>query len=140
MTVSEAIIKWLKTFGAEDYRTMHQIDTDLMHGDVDYSLVKEPVTNVKKWITGAEIHKDHYQMRARLDTLTNADCIDNSAWMETLEDWISSQDRAGNFPKLENATVRKTGVSTPFYIGSTKDNKAIYQMTIYIEYMKGAIQ
>ena len=38
MTVSEAIIQWLKQFAPEK---MRQIDTDRMHGDVDFALVKE---------------------------------------------------------------------------------------------------
>lgn len=42
MTVSEAIIKWLKTFKLEDQKMRH-IDTDLLHGNIDYALIKEPV-------------------------------------------------------------------------------------------------
>lgn len=44
MTVSEAIIQWLKQFAPEK---MRQIDTDRMHGDVDFALVKEPTINEK---------------------------------------------------------------------------------------------
>lgn len=140
MTVSESIIQWLRTFDLDAYRKLTQIDTDLMHGDVDYALVKEPVIIVKRWLSGAEVHKDHYQIRARLDTMTNDDCIENGAWLEALTDWIHQQDNDGNYPVLERAEVRQIGVSTPFYMGATSDGKAIYQMTIYIEYMKGAIQ
>lgn len=140
MTVSESIIQWLQTFDMDAYQKLTQIDTDLMHGDVDYVLVKEPVTTVKRWLSGAEVHKDHYQICARLDTMTNDDCIENGAWLEALADWIHQQDRDGNYPVLERAVVRQMGVSTPFYMGATSDGKAIYQMTIYIEYMKGATQ
>lgn len=44
MMVSQSIIKWLKEFSPDD---MKHIDTDRMHGNVNYMLVKEPITNVK---------------------------------------------------------------------------------------------
>lgn len=56
MTVSEAIIQWLKQFAPEK---MRQIDTDRMHGDVDFALVKEPTINVKKYISGTEVHTEY---------------------------------------------------------------------------------
>ena len=56
MTVSKAIIEWLKEFNPEEYQKMHNISTDLMQHDVDYVLVKEPVKNVKKFISGTQVH------------------------------------------------------------------------------------
>ena len=48
MTVSQAIIKWLKEFDPAEYWRMQKIDTDIQSAEVDsYSLVKEPVQNVK---------------------------------------------------------------------------------------------
>ena len=136
MTVSQAIIKWLKTFKPENLPHMQQIDTDLMHGDVDYALVKEPVTNVRHFITGTEMHKDHYQIRARLASQTNSDCEDNGEWLEALTEWIGQKNRVGEYPELERATVKRIGVSTPFHMGSNGQGESLYQMTIYIEYMK----
>lgn len=137
MTVSQAIIKWLQTFAPQDDQKMRWIDTDLMHGNVDYALVKEPVTNVTRYITGTEVHKDYYQIRARLDSQTNADCVENGAWLEALTEWIGEKDRLKDFPELEGATVKKISVSSPFYMGRNEQNKSIYQMTICIEYFKG---
>ena len=34
MTVSEAVIKWLKSFDPEEYRKMKQIDTDIQSAKV----------------------------------------------------------------------------------------------------------
>lgn len=133
MTVSGRIIEWLKKF---DPKEMKHIDTDLMRGTVDYVLVKEPTVNVKRFISGAEIHKEYYQIRARLDTQTNTDCEENGAWLETLTDWIDRQNREKVFPALDGVTVQKIGVSSPFYMGKNEQNKSLYQMTIFIEYFK----
>lgn len=136
MTVSSRIVEWLKTFRLEESENIRQIDTDLMHGNVNYALVKEPVANVKKFISGAEVHKEHYQILARLDTQTNADCVDNGAWLEALTEWIEKKNRAKEFPVLEGADVRKIGIANPFYMGKNEQEKSIYQMTIFIEYFK----
>ena len=55
MTVSQSIIKWLKEFSPE---SMKHIDTDRMRGNVNFAVVKEPMTNVRKYISGVEINKD----------------------------------------------------------------------------------
>lgn len=136
MTVSGAVIRWLKTFTPEELPHMRQIDTDLMHGTVNYALVKEPVTNVRHFIDGTEVHKDHYQILARLPSQTDTDCVDNGEWLEELTDWICRKNRAEEFPELENAKVRKIGVSTPFHMGQTAQGESLYQMTIFIEYIR----
>ena len=136
MTVSSAIIKWLKTFNPEEYWRMKRIDTDLMHGDVDYALVKEPVRNVKSYLSGKKIITDHYMIVARLPITTNDDCIDNSGFGEALEDWVAKQDKDKIFPQIPDATVLQISVTTPFYMGKTETNKSIYQMTVAIKYEK----
>lgn len=99
MTVSESIIKWLKTFDPEEYWKMKQIDTDIQSAKVDsYSLVKEPVRNEKTYLTGNKVITDHYMLRARLSSLENMDCIENNGFGEALEDWVSEQNRNKNFP------------------------------------------
>lgn len=136
MTVSSAIIKWLKTFNPEEYWRMKRIDTDLMHGDVDYALMKEPVRNVKSYLSGKKIITDHYMIVARLPSTTNDDCIDNSGFGEALEDWVAKQDKDKIFPQIPDATVLQISVTTPFYMGKTETNKSIYQMTVAIKYEK----
>lgn len=90
MTVSQSIIKWLKEFSPE---SMKHIDTDRMRSNVNFALVKEPMTNVRKYISGVEIHKDYYQFVVRLDTQTDKSCIENGSWMEQLTDWIEDRNR-----------------------------------------------
>ncbi len=137
MTVSEAIISWLKEFQPSDAWPMKKINTDLMHTDVDYALVKEPIRNVKTYISGTKIITEHYQIVARLDVCSDRDSVENGAWFEKLTDWIEERNQNQVFPKLqEGLEVQDIGVSSPFYMGMTKDRKAIYQMTIFIRYKK----
>lgn len=51
MTVSQSIIKWLKEFSPE---SMKHIDTDRLRGNVNFALVKEPMTNVRSISAGSK--------------------------------------------------------------------------------------
>lgn len=136
MTVSGAIIAWLKTFNPEEYWKMEHIDTDFMHGNVDYALMKEPTVNVKKFISGTEIRTEHYQICARLPAQSDDEAVDNGAWMEALTEWISEQNREKKFPDLPDVTVQQIGVSTPYAAGKNAVGEALYKLTIFVKYMK----
>lgn len=132
MTVSDSIISWLK--GYENNR----IDTGIQSDSVmSYALSKEPTVNVKRYVSGREVHTEYYQFTARLDTQTNSDRVDNGAWFEDLESWISEKNKEGNFPNITDATVSRVEVSSSFYIGRTDENTSIYSITIAITYSKG---
>ena len=134
MTVSEAVIKWLKSFSPEEYWKMKHIDTDLMHGNVDYALIKEPMRNVKAYLSGKKIITDHYMILARLPSNSNTDCIDNSGFGEALEEWVSMQNRKKNYPVIPGVKVTQVGVTIPFVAGTNETNNILYQMTVAIKY------
>jgi len=134
MTVSGAIITWLKTFNPTEYWKMNNINTDIMHGNVDYALVKEPVRNVKRFISGNEIITEHFQLRARLDSISDTDSVDNNAWLEALTDWVVKQNKNKSFPAVVG--VQEVGIASPYYMGRSEDKKAIYQLTIFIRYRR----
>lgn len=137
MTVSESIIKWLKTFDPEEYQKMKQVDTEIQSANVDsYSLVKEPVRNVKEYVSGKKIITDHYTLQARLSSQTNTERIENNGFGEALEDWVSEQNKNKNFPQIPDAKVSMISVTTPFYLGATDTNNSIYQLTVAIKYEK----
>lgn len=136
MTVSESIITWLKEFNPEEYGKIQKINTDLMHHNVNYVLAKEPVRNVRKFISGTQVITEHYQFRARLDSHNDRDSVENGAWCEALTEWIESMNHAKKFPILQWGEVQEIGVSTPHYIGRSEDHKAIYQLTIFIRYVR----
>ncbi len=137
MTVSEAVIQWLKTFEPEEYWKMKQVDTEIQSAKVDsYSLVKEPVRNEKQYITGKKVITDHYMLQARLSSQSNTDRIENNGFGEALEDWVSEQNTAKNFPQIPGAVVQDISVTTPFYLGKTDTDNSIYQLTVAIKYEK----
>lgn len=138
MTVSQSIIAWLKQFNPEEYWEMNTINTDLQSADTcTYALYKEPIQNVKRYISGKSIHTDHYSIMARLGSQTNNERIENGAWGEALTDWIEEKNRNKEFPILDRGAVSAIAVTTPFYMGKTETKDSIYQMTISIEYEKG---
>ena len=138
MTVSEAIIKWMKTFDPEEYWKMKQVDMDIQSAKIDsYSLVKEPVRNIKPYVSGKKVITDHYMLQARLSSQTNTDCIENNGFGEALEGWVSEQNKVKNFPQIPDATVQSISITTPFYLGRIDtNNSSIYQLTVAIKYEK----
>lgn len=136
MTNSKAIINWLKEFKPEELWNIPNINTDLMRQDVDYALAKEPIINVKTFISGTQVVTEHYQFLARLDSYSDLDSIDNDEWMNALTEWISERNREKIYPKLTVGEVQEIGVSSPCYMGRNEKNEAIYQMTIFIRYLK----
>ena len=137
MTVSEAIIKWLMEFNPAEYWKMKKIDTEQQSPHVDsYSLAKEPVQNVKPYLSGKKVYTDHYTFRARLSSSTPEDRIDNNGFGEALENWVRKKASLEEYPELTDAVVKSIDVTTPFYVGRTDNNSFVYQMTIAIEYEK----
>ena len=136
MTVSGAIIHWLTSFHANEAGKILHIDTELMHGNVDYALVKEPVRNVKESVLGDKTITDHYTLQARLPNATNADSVDNNEFMEVLERWVEKCDAERNYPEIPDGTATSIGISTPFFVGMNGQDYSIYQMTISVVYEK----
>ena len=116
---------------------MRQVDTDIQSAKEDsYSLVKEPVRNVKTYVSGRKVITDHYMIQARLSSQTNSDRIGNNGFGEALEEWVSEQNRNKNFPQIPDAAVQNISVMTPFYLGKADTNNSIYQLTVAIKYEK----
>ncbi len=137
MTVSEAIIDWLKEFNPEKYWPMKEIDTEQQSlSPASYSLVKAPVQNVKTYISGKKVYTEHYTIQARLSNQTNEDRIDNNGFGEALENWVREMDAEGKYPELAAATVKSMDITTPFYVGKADNDSSVYQMTIAIKYEK----
>lgn len=133
MTISESTITWLKQF-----RDVKGVDTDALAAvSASYGLIKAPTENVKRYLSGKELHTDYYQFAARLDTSINTDRIDNQAWFESLTGWVSERNRSKDYPVLRDG-LKCTGISitSPFFMGRSDNNTAVYQMTISIKYEK----
>lgn len=81
----------------------YQISADML-GDVgDFSLDKIPTASeVERWITGLEIHKDVYSFRSRKyysqDTVNN---LQNIGFFEEFESIIKSNNEKGVLPDID---------------------------------------
>lgn len=137
MTVSESIIRWLYGFNSEQYWNISKIDTDLQDAKVDsFSLVKEPVRNVKSYVSGRKVYTEHYMIRARLSSNLDIERVENLGFGEALEEFVKNKNLKEEYPDIPDAKVRNIEVTTPFYLGITENNNSIYQMTIAIKYEK----
>lgn len=136
MTVSQSVIEWLKQFDTEKIKS---ISTDIRPARVNsYALIKEPIVNVKTYISGKQNITEHYVLMALLDSQDNVDRKENSAWGEQLEQWIAEKCNKKEFPDIAGATVERVEVTTPFYLGSKEStNESMYQLSISIKYRKG---
>lgn len=133
MTISESIIKWLKTFEKK------KIETDsLRSASASYGLFKLPQVNSKKDILGNERRTEYYTFRVRLDSKLDPDRINNQKYMEMLTEWISEQNTEGNYPKLEAGRCEEVSVTTAFFVEKAENDTSIYQLTIGIVYVKEA--
>ena len=137
MTVSESIIKWLHEFDMEEYGRLKQIDTDIQSATVDtYTLVKEPIRNVKNYLSGRKEITEHYTITARLASRENRERMRNIGFGEALEGWVADQNAAEHYPLIPDARVKKISVTTPFFLGETQTSNSVYQMTVQIKYEK----
>ena len=80
----------------------YQISADMLGKVGDFSLDKIPTASeVEKWITGLEIHKDVYSFRSRKsysqDTINN---LQNIGFFEEFESIIKSNNEKGVLPEI----------------------------------------
>lgn len=137
MTISSSLITWLKGF-TYNSKPMKAIDTDIQSANTTtYSLAKEPIKNVKAYLSGRKEITEHYTLVARLPSQTEPSRAENVSWGEALEVWVEIQNKAGNYPETDTGiTVKGISVTTPFVIGVTNTNNSLYQMTVAIKYEK----
>lgn len=138
MTVSDSIITWLKRFTAEGLERIRTIDTDALKAtSASYGLIKDPQENIKHYMSGRELHTDYYQFSARLGSETNMDRADNQAWLEGLVEWVGERRQDRDFPVLRpGLKCVDISITSPFFMGRSDNNTAVYQLTIAIEYEK----
>lgn len=132
MTVVEAIINWLGQFN------ISKISTDALPGQsVAYGIAKEPVQNVRTYISGRKVCTDYYEFLARLDSKTEAERNNNHVFMEGLSEWIYDQSKNEMYPELpEHLRCTDIAISTPFHMQATSVDSAVYGFTIKIKYEK----
>jgi len=130
MTISQSLIEWLKGYKPISIATETQSDKSMT-----YALAKEPIVNIKRYLSGKREVTENYLFTARLESQMNTDRIDNGAWFEGLERWVEEQYNLGNLPNVEG--IRKVGVTSSFYVGMADAHTSVYQVGLEIIYTIG---
>lgn len=115
---------------------LYQINVNMLSDDIDnYSLDKIPVASeVEKWITGVEIHRDVYSFRSRMaysqDVINN---LKNVGFFETFESIIKGNNDNKLLPEIEGIEAIEC-----LNCGTMRDNTTNtceFQIQIQIKYM-----
>lgn len=113
----------------------YQINADFL-GDIgDFSLDKIPTASeVERWITGLEIHRDVYSFRSRKDyakdVLTN---LENIGFFEDFERKIKSNNEEGILPEIDNIeSIECLNCAT--MISNDDGTQATFEIQIQITY------
>lgn len=137
MTVSQAIITWLLTFGDIG---IDDIDTDLLQANsAAAGLYKAPSTTVVPFVDGSRDITAYYTFCARQRSNEEAKRQDNQEWLEALEVWIYQQNRSKNLPTM--GTSRKCNgvmVANTFTMQDEEVDQSVYQLTLAIAYTEAA--
>lgn len=135
-SITEGLIAWLESFNPEDGKAMTSINTDVQPAKPNsFSVAKEPMENVRTFISGKSIVTGHYTLMARFPSTSEADRKRNAKWGEMIDTWVRAQSVARNYPDI-GAKVLSVRISTPFYLGETDNQIGLYQLTISIQYEK----
>lgn len=114
------------------------INANMLSNNVDnYSLDKIPVqTNSEKWITGQIIRKEVYSFRSRvaysIETITN---LENVGFYEVFESKISSNNKEGILPTIEN--IQEIECLNCGSLVDATTNTAEFDIQIQITYKEG---
>lgn len=114
----------------------YQINADMLSNDIDnYSLDKIPTSSeVERWISGIEIHRDVFSFRSRKaysqDTINN---LQNIGFFEIFEQVIKDNNRKGIMPDIEGIeSIECLNCGTML---SAETNTAEFDIQIQITYM-----
>lgn len=140
MNYDEARITKLRTYLFSVIDTLvtdkkYQINANMLSNDVNnYSLDKIPTSSqVQKWITGVEIHRDVFSFKSRnaysQDVMNN---LSNIGFFEKFESIIKSNNKKGVLPEIEGIeSIECLNAGT---MVSSDTNTAEFDIQIQITY------
>lgn len=114
----------------------YQINANMLANDINnYSLDKVPVeSEVMRWITGVEIHRDVYTFRSRVaysqDVINN---LNNIGFFERFEEKIKSNNDEGVLPEINGIQSIECLNCGTMSINDT--DTAIFNIQIQIKYI-----
>ena len=112
-----------------------QLNIDMLSNEIgDYSLDKIPTqTQVEKWITGVEIHRDVFSLRSKKaysqDFVVN---LENIGFFEAFENKIKDNNEKGVLPDIEGIEGIECLNCGALNVADT--NEAIFDIQIQITY------
>ena len=112
-----------------------QLNIDMLSNEIgDYSLDKIPTqTEIEKWITGVEIHRDVFSLRSKKaysqDFVVN---LENIGFFEAFENKIKDNNEKGVLPDIEGIEGIECLNCGALNVADT--NEAIFDIQIQITY------
>lgn len=112
-----------------------QLNIDMLSNEIgDYSLDKIPTqTEIEKWITGIEIHRDVFSLRSKKaysqDFVVN---LENIGFFEAFENKIKDNNEKGVLPDIEGIEGIECLNCGALNVADT--NEAIFDIQIQITY------
>lgn len=136
MTVAECLKKWLNTYPNADFG---EIDTDIIEDKDGYTIFKSPNKTAISYSDGSSLNTEYYQFFAKQSAMLDEERISNQQLMADFENWIDEKNFNEEYPDLsETGKLQCTEISINNSATITYENedKATYQITIAIEYLK----
>ena len=136
MTVGQALIEWLHTYG--DIEAEAVIETDQLDSEAkSYGLFKEAQRNVTPFINGSQDVSEYYNILVRARSKLDSNRITNQEWLEGLEFWIRNQNLKRILPDLgPGRECWGVGVSVTGYMMEQETDTAAYQLSVVINYLE----
>ena len=140
MTISEAVVAWLKGYDG-GFELTDAVSTDLLEAMPEaYGVFKAPGGTIEEFIDGSRDVTVNYLFLARQPSQTDELRNDAHEWLEGLERWIRAQSMRRKLPELDQGR-HCTGVSVAnsYAAEEQTDAEITYQLTLAINYYEEAV-
>lgn len=140
MTISEAVVTWLKGYDG-GFELTDAVSTDLLEAMPEaYGVFKAPGGTIEEFIDGSRDVTVNYLFLARQPSQTDELRNDAHEWLEGLERWIRAQSMRRKLPELDQGR-HCTGVSVAnsYAAEEQTDAEITYQLTLAINYYEEAV-
>lgn len=132
MTISKAIIEWLKGYESIKVDTNH-----LQSGHDKYGLFKSPARDTKHFNDGSYEITEYYQFMAKQEAISDTERKEADEWLEDLTYWVDDYQVNYEYPDVGGnrriESIELTGC--PYPMESTED-EILYQMSLKITYSR----
>lgn len=132
MTISKAIITWLRGYEGIKVETNHIKD-----GSDQYGLFKSPARDVKHFNDDSQEITEYYQFMAKQSAVSDTERKEADEWLEDLTYWVDDYQVNYEYPDVGGnrriESIELTGC--PYPMESTED-EILYQMSLKITYSR----